>query len=239
MSFAGSTDVAYPMMLQLANSIAFYPPSAERRLDLAQLSGHALRLFNQMRGLVNGPFAVGHDEPGPPGALFVLGGYSWRYQAFFAWSFSFGEGVFASTRVVRGWPGRSGWRFHFSGDTDVVEHARERTFTLLRAPGRERIYEDGLDMEPFEVLRDVIREQRFESVGGAPQLGKVYRHLNTQFFGVEWDGGLSVAGRPALPDERAFVPVLDPDNLELQHPLPAAFQDAPEDDLDAPAGTGD
>jgi hypothetical protein len=43
-------------------------------------------------------------------------------------------------------------------------------------------------MGPFEVLRDVIREARCDSVGGPPQVAKVYRHLNTQFFAVNCAG---------------------------------------------------
>jgi hypothetical protein len=216
MSFAGLTDAAYPMMLQLANSIAFYPPSQERRLDIAHLRGHTLRLFNQMRGLINGPFAVGQTDPDPPGALFLLGGYSWRYRGFAAWKLVFEDGAFAYRRVVTGPANGEGWHFCFAGDADAAEHARHRLFALLREPGRERVQADGLDMEPFEVLRDVIRDGCFPSVGGAPQVAKIYRHLNTQFFAIEWDGAITVAGRPVLSYEQAFIPTLDANHPELQ-----------------------
>ncbi|UGS36761.1 hypothetical protein DSM104329_03171 [Capillimicrobium parvum] len=225
MSFAGETQAAYPMMLQLANSIAFYPPSQERRLDLAHLGGHSLRLFNQMRGLIDGPFAVGQTEPDPPRAVFLLGGYSWRYRAFFTWKLEFAEGEFRYRRVVRGRQSERGWHFHFAGDTDAVELARNRLFELLRAPGRERVQADGLDMEPFEVLRDVIREARFDSVGGPPQVAKVYRHLNTQFFAVEWQNVATIAGRPALSYEQAFIPRLDADRPDLQPRPPERLEE--------------
>ena len=226
MSFAGATDAAYPVMLQLANSIAHYPPSVERRLDIAHLKGHTIRLLNQMRELIDGPFPVGQDDPDPPRALFFLGGYSWRYRGFYAWKLVFDNGAFRYVRAVRGWQDRGGWRFAFGGEADVVADARLRLFDLLRAPGRERTTADGLDMEPFEVLRDIVREGRFDSVGGAPQLAKVYRHLNTQFFGVPWNNVLTVAGRPMLPYERAFVPVIDPDDPERQPRAPTAYGDA-------------
>jgi hypothetical protein len=65
------------MMMQLAISFAFYPPSRERRLDLTHLGGHTLRMFNHMRDLVGGPFPVGQTEPDAPEVQFLLGGYSW------------------------------------------------------------------------------------------------------------------------------------------------------------------
>jgi hypothetical protein len=66
-------------------------------------------------------------------------------------------------------------------------------------------------MEPFEVLREIIREGHFDPVGGAPQVAKVYRHMNSMLFAVEWEGVPSVVGRPILGYERAFLPVIDPD----------------------------
>src|SRR3954447_7447997 len=78
-------------------------------------------------------------------------------------------------------------------------------------------------MEPFEVLRDIVLEERFDSVGGAPHVAKVYRHLNTQFFGVPWNDAMTVAGRPMLAYERAFVPAIDPDDPERQ-PVPSRIR---------------
>jgi hypothetical protein len=43
--------------------------------------------------------------------------------------------------------------------------------------------------------------------------------MNTQFFAIEWDNGLTVARRPVLGYERAFLPSLDPDHPEA-HPRP-------------------
>jgi hypothetical protein len=43
-SFAGSTNAAYPLMLQAYNAIAMYDPAANRRLDIAHLKGHLVRV---------------------------------------------------------------------------------------------------------------------------------------------------------------------------------------------------
>jgi hypothetical protein len=67
-------------------------------------------------------------------------------------------------------------------------------------------------MEPFEILRDIIRDQVDDTVGGPPQIAKVYRHLNRQFFAVPWNGQLTVVGRPVLVYESAQIPQIDPDD---------------------------
>ena len=99
----------------------------------------------------------------------------------------------------------------FEGD-----HARE-AYDRLRARLRDgaKLQAGGLDMEPFEVLRDMIRAGEHPEIGGPPQLAKVYKHLNSQFFAVPWRVGdrdeLCIAGRPMLSYERIEVPIIDPD----------------------------
>jgi hypothetical protein len=72
-------------------------------------------------------------------------------------------------------------------------------------------------MEPFEVLRDIIRAQKFFSVGGPPQLVKVYEHMNTLPFAFYWpdkaSGKVTALGRPLMDYEVASWPVLDPDEI--------------------------
>jgi hypothetical protein len=71
-------------------------------------------------------------------------------------------------------------------------------------------------MEPFEVLRDIIRSEKFPSVGGSPQVVKIYEHMNTVPFGVYWpdraSGQISVLGRPLMAYEKVGYSVIDPDN---------------------------
>lgn len=77
----------------------------------------------------------------------------------------------------------------------------------------------GLDMEPFEVLRDMIRETKFTSIGGPPQMVKVYKHLNTLPHNIFWPtrdaNQLTFLGRPLLSYEKNRFLSLDPDTLEV------------------------
>lgn len=69
-------------------------------------------------------------------------------------------------------------------------------------------------MEPLEVLRDMCLDSSFVTIGGPPQVAKVYRHLNSQFFAVEWppgSGEKTLAGRPLLSYEAVTIPFLNID----------------------------
>ncbi len=71
-------------------------------------------------------------------------------------------------------------------------------------------------MEPFDVLRDVIRSQAFPSVEGAPQMVKIYEHMNVHPFGVYRPDRatrvISLLGRPLMPYEKPPSGIIDPDD---------------------------
>ncbi len=72
-------------------------------------------------------------------------------------------------------------------------------------------------MEPLEVLRDMIRDSGYDTVGGAPQVVKIYRHMNSEFFGVTWRAQIgspaaaTYGGRPLLDYEKAYFVMIDAD----------------------------
>jgi hypothetical protein len=210
LSFAGLTDNAYPLALQIGHSISFYPPSLERRLDISQVRTHMLRAFNNMlEQAVNFPLGLNHHRD--PEVQFLFGGYSWRRQDFRLWRLRYskqdGQLMHASVRGLRGEPRAV---FAFMGDRDAVSDGSERLFRLMSTRGKT--WADGFNMEPLEVLRDVIGSAEHPAVGGPVQVAKVYRFMQTQFFAVEQAGAMTVAGRPLLSYEKAFLPVIDVDN---------------------------
>jgi len=104
--------------------------------------------------------------------------------------------------------------FSFVGDN--VAEAVQRLYALLRR--KKKLTVGSFDMESFEVLRDMIRDPNLHTIGGPPQMVKIYRHMNTLPFNVFWpnreSGQLSFLGRPLLPYERNNYLTLDPDTLK-------------------------
>jgi hypothetical protein len=216
-AFAGSTWWAYPLMLQMAKAVDLYPGSRQRRQDIVSMKAHALRVFEQMTHLVH-DLPDGQSSPDTPDTQFLFGGFSWREGGFRIWHLHFdahlGRYTFAPTRA---WPGQeTGTTKVVAFAGDVAVDAKHRLNRMLRERGK--IDAGGFDMEPFEVLRDMIRSGQYPTVGGAPQMAKVYRFMRSQSFGVLWpdaEGEVHVDGRPALDYEHFDAPVIDPDRPEV------------------------
>jgi hypothetical protein len=207
MAFAGETWWAYPIALQTANNIATFEPSRTRFLDLLDARGHAIRVINEM--IDEGDVLAG---PEPPEAEFLFGGFSSIERRFRIFRFVFDQerGRYGVQRVRDRYLGQYFFIGDRAADADHLLHQRMREQGLPQGP---------LDMQPFEVIRDMIREAGpDDTVGGAPQVAKVHRHLHSEIVAVDWspDGQQparkTVMGRPLLDYEIAHIPALDADD---------------------------
>jgi hypothetical protein len=106
---------------------------------------------------------------------------------------------------------------------DVVEEARDRLRILLKHRGKAD--RGAFDMEPFEVLRDMIRQRMYRSVGGPPQLVRVCTD-RSEPIAVRWEGAATLFGRRLLSYERVEAPLLDPDSLQFGPPPRPRERDA-------------
>ena len=222
LAFAGSTDIAYPALLQMYAAVAANPASVERRYDITQLADVVQDVVNQMLDLrVVDPVAIDAAQLEKQSTSFVLAGWSWRYQKFYIWEYRFTK-LASSTRKpyrfqrhkIRPYdPESQSTQVSFVGD--VAPEAR-RTFMAMRRARKLKL-SDPVDLEPLEVLRDAIRSNVYASVGGAPQVAKAYRHMNVETFGIAWrrtsnDTPIATyGGRPLLDYEKPFFAFIDPD----------------------------
>lgn len=209
--FAGDTMYAYPLMLHLRSMIESYPRLLNRNIDLHDLRGHTINVFNKIRDSV---FNYIEGEQYPQ-LKFIFGGYSWIRKTFSLWQITFDskrkEFVYSSLPKYRR---RKIW---IIGDDIYVKEAKQRLNQLLLE--RNKINQP-LDMEPFEIIRDMLRLHSKDpqaSIGGPPQFVKAYQYIHIQPFGVLWPDSksnqITVLGRTLLDYEIPSYPVLDPDNL--------------------------
>lgn len=216
-SFAGNTADAYPLMLQTQNTIKLFQKAINRSLDITELKGHLIRIFNHSWSLIDG-FPSNQQKPDDPEAVFLFSGYSWKEKKFKIWTLHFDSNIGRFTfRPTTPWGGQSQGAHKlaaFVGDEDAVAEAKRRLVTLLKDRGKIDV--GSFDMEPFEVLRDIIREELFHHVGGAPQMYKVYEHSNVARFGAYWPDKASkticVHGRPLMHYETPNCGIIDPDD---------------------------
>jgi hypothetical protein len=211
--FEGDTSFAYPMMIQLQTSVANYPRAMNRSQDLFDFKGHILKILNDMLKY--------KSDYELPETSFLFGGYSWKKDKFALWHLHYQKHYEKFThRPISFWRGVKG-EIKVTLTGDYTDDAKTRLLKILKE--RDKLMNGSLDMEPFEVLRDMLKEgdeEKYPLIGGAPQLIKVYRHMNRTPIAVKWNFDdhkiLSLLGRPLLDYEKTSFPILDPETLEIQ-----------------------
>jgi hypothetical protein len=155
-------------MLQTYNAISMYPHVTNRAFDVIDLKGHIIRVLNYSRQFIS-HLPVGEPVPQPPEASFMFSGYSWREKRFRVWQLHYNlhasEFAFRRAMPWRAQVGKASKVIGFVGDFEAIKKAKAMLVSLLRS--RNKLDRGGLNMEPFEVLRDIIRSKEFPSVGGA------------------------------------------------------------------------
>jgi len=219
LAFAGDSLDAYPLMLQIVNSINLHPRTLDRTIDIVHLKGHMARVWRSMRDFIHS-LPRGQTVPDPYDVTFMFGGYSWREKDFRFWRMTSTGTTFTSENPKRWGPDYTTLRIHFFGDEPAVADAKKRLAKLMLERGK--LPGGDFDMEPFEVLRDIIRSGVHNSVGGPPQMAKSYEHMNTVPFAIYWpdraSGHATVLGRPLMEYELPRWPIVDPDNILFAEP---------------------
>jgi hypothetical protein len=236
-AFCGSTFYGYPVVEQMRSAVAMFRKSATRGLDVVHLIHFLVDFLNEMLASIHTPPNGKDFSISPAETRFLFAGYSWIYKKFFIWRIRYSE---KRKQYFHASHHRQGARL-LAFDGDAGADTKKLLKMASKLTGR-RMYKNGLDSsrsycnyEPLETIRDISRAASFDSVGGPPQLLKVYQHMNTQPIAVFWpsrtSGMISLLGRPLLNFEMANYPVLDLDTLESVR-FDAARRETPEQ-LDA------
>jgi len=210
--FSGNTMYAYPVLLQVVAAVSQHPKLLSRGMDLYDLKGHLLRVLNSMVSLV-------HDLPTgtstDPDTTFLLAGWSWKRNRFKVWLLHYDASIRRFTfKAANRWTGLNKDKvLGFTGD--YKDEYKARLVALLRK--KNKLESGGFDMEPLEVLRDMLRDASLDAIGGSPQVMKVYRYSNYQPYAVFWPdkatGRVALLGRPLLDYEQSTYLVLDTDTM--------------------------
>ncbi|MDG9709435.1 hypothetical protein [Streptomyces sp. DH10] len=204
-AFAGETDYAYPMMIQVINSINFYDGALSRRQPLAKLKGHLIRVINLM---LDQHKDVPTELWEAPAAFFLLAGYDWTTNEFKIWKLHFDKSIGRFTfSPASSWRGAGHDEKVLSIIGDEIGAAREVVLENLRGP--DGIRSGAFDMEPMRALAFMVDAERFRSIGGHIQMVKVYKALQCVPFTISRNGTRSLLGRPLLDYEKSeTIPTL-------------------------------
>lgn len=235
-AFAGYTGDAFPLMHQLATAIAAHEPLRRGSLDIQPLLTHTLKIFT---GLAS---AIKDASPGMdlPSVEFIFGGYSWIKKRFRIWNIRYDSEQHAfvafparqycahpkAQRIFTCRQRRRSDVAHLgllavAGDQGSNALDRLNSLIVGRAEGKRVSELEGFNMEPFEVVRDMLRDgNKAPTIGGAPQVVKVYQYMQSAPLGVFWPskdaGVVHLAGRPIQGYENVDRWIIDPDALRSE-----------------------
>ena len=205
MCFAGRTRFAYPVLQQLQVSVNAYSKARSGVLDIGELRSHIVAVLN---GVIEqmGDFAKGLRLEDEVATVFVLAGYSWRHASFRMFEITYAKEhnrfAYINHSTKRRGP------ILFAGD--YIAEARD----LLKIKRRTAT----LNMEPFEVVRDMSLSPKYYEIGGPTQFIRMGMHGSVMPVCVYWParhgGRLTLMGRPLLPYERYPFMRLDARTLQ-------------------------
>lgn len=186
MCFAGNTNYAYPMMTQIYYSMNELNKIRTRAMDISDLNGYVLKHINHLGQSVYNMA----DPKDQTENEFLFGGYSWIKKEFRIWRYYYVQSE--NSYRKDGQPHRI--FSNVPGNIVVIGDQREAYKEELRRILTERYgvqckdYKgNGLDMEPFEALCNLLRKTKpDDTIGGAPQMIKVYQYQNSRPVGIYW-----------------------------------------------------
>jgi len=230
--FAGYTGHALPMMLQLSEAIGSFDRARRRSQDITPLKTHLIKVFNSMSEDLLKSLKVSSMEDPTPEARFLFGGYSWIKKTFEIWEIFYQKSQGGFEERPAGWlncsPSKKTYELRSAEGSQSLGR-----FAVLGDQGKaaylqliERLQSasgvlDKLDWEPFQVVRDMLRDgSHSETIGGAPQVVKVYQYMRADPLAVFWPqkkgGYITLKGRKCLGYERLGRWILDPDTLKTE-----------------------
>jgi hypothetical protein len=222
LAFSGDTFLAYPLLLQMSQAINSHTPMRDGVIDYIPFRTYTVKLLNTLFS----SFETYIEEFKQPNYDFLLCGYSWFRKEFCIDRLVFmpNSKRFEVHSVQKG-IGEFG-KIAFIGDKS--REARDNLYTLLRTRHGDTSVIKGApflkryDMEPFEVIRDMLRTADMNStIGGAPQLLSICQHMTSRHLAIHWpnknNGKVFLSGRPVFDFENIDSWILDPDTFQKTH----------------------
>lgn len=211
-AMSGDATAAYAFLIQATNTCLLLDGNRSGRIDIGGLARDLSEVYADSRDGV-GDLPPGADRPDVPELDVVLMGWSWRRLRFEAYSYRYDKGgVLRMTPMVGELSPERAYGIYLAGDASGEARRRlhllkEERFLPVPIKGhpdaRDMARDANFDWEPLEVLMDLIADDTVRTVGGVPQMLRIYQYGETESF--VWrtaDGADHFGGRPINEGER-------------------------------------
>lgn len=187
---AGSTTYSFSVIEHIRQAMDCNEQISRRKYDLVDIIHYIVDVTNETLG--HEKEQIQSDETD---FRMILGGFSWKFKK-------------PILRIIEYVPRDKKYCAHevkslklspiaVIGDIDAISKVRTAIYKKLEADG----VKDGgnWDMQPLSVLMDFIDDPYYTTIGGVPQLIKVFPYMRTQPWGVTYgDNKVYFYGRRLL-----------------------------------------
>lgn len=211
-AMSGDATAAYAFLIQATNLCLLLDGNRSGRTDIGYLARKLNDVYADSRTGV-GDLHSGAIGPDVPELDVVLMGWSWRRLRFEAYSYRYDKsGVLKMTPLVGELSPERPYGIYLAGDASRNARARLHRLKEERAlpvpiaghpEAKDMARDANFDWEPLEVLLDLISDPEVRSVGGVPQILRIYQYGETETF--VWrtpEGHDYFGGRPVIKGER-------------------------------------
>ncbi|WP_156357243.1 hypothetical protein [Frigoribacterium sp. Leaf263] len=209
-AMSGDATTAYAFLLQAMNACLLLDGNEAGRTDIRYLARKLRDAYADSRRDVS-DLPTGQDQPDVPVLDVVLFGWSWRRLQFEAYSYSYDSTGVLRMHTIRDLEESVPYGVYFAGD--ARDSAKIRLQKLLEERGSsrplrgqpdsaEQAKKANLNWEPLEVVQDVIEDASERTVGGVPQLLKIYQYGMSETFVWRTKSGDYFGGREVKHGER-------------------------------------
>lgn len=209
-AMSGDATPAYAFLLQAMNACLLLDGNEAGRTDIRYLARKLYDAYAQSRKDVTDLPSMQLDAD-VPNLDVVLFGWSWRRLRFEAYSYRYDRNGKLVMSTISEFNEARPYGVYFAGD--AAPTAKTRLHQLLKERGaprpmrgqpdsKEQAQKAKLDWEPLEILQDLIADGMERTVGGVPQLLKIYQYGMSESFVWRNETGDYFGGRQIGPMER-------------------------------------
>lgn len=209
---SGDATAAYAFLIHATNLCLLLDGNHSGRTDINYLARKLHSVYSESRRDV-GDLPGGQSQADIPDLDVVLMGWSWRRLRFEGYSYRYNRlGEIQMNLLTPLRPGAT-YGVYFAGDASP--QARRRLWALIRDrnypvprnrdPNATEVARNAnLNWEPLEVVMDLISDPTVRTVGGVPQILRIYQYGETESFVWRADDGTNYFGGRAVNDEERF-----------------------------------
>lgn len=202
---AGITNYFYPIAEHIVRVVDLNMPIADRAIDFVDLKHYILDVINKSLFEIKDVFGYDEIKDCGPDFSMLLCGYSWKLEDFRIYQIDYDRKQ--RKMVARKVGTTCGQPLGVIGNKESIPKVRYKIFQEIKV-------KKTMDMEPLKVLCEYLDNPQYTTIGGYPQMIKIYPFMKTLPIGFihESDGDnkfITYMGRPLLDYETFPYPMYD------------------------------